>query len=196
MSNFPTEHSGQYVLNQVYDESTKTLKTSGGGGSSSTQVQGTAADNAAAVGNPLRVGQKHNSSTQTYADGDIADFQADVNGNTKVREQYAPGYEDNTNSKAIVEHRYTSFSVTADTLIKSGAGLLHTITLSGVTATPTAGLITVYDSTTETGTALYSEWFFATDVGHTITLDVLFATGLYVGLDGTAANIRVSGSYR
>ena len=53
-------------------------------GSSSNQVQGTAADNAAAVGNPVRVGGKYNSGVQTYADGDIADFQMDSQGRVKT----------------------------------------------------------------------------------------------------------------
>lgn len=61
------------------------LKTvSGGTGASAGQIQGTAADNAAAVGNPVRVGAKYNSATQTYADGDIADLQADSQGRLKT----------------------------------------------------------------------------------------------------------------
>lgn len=63
----------------------------GGTGSSAGQVQGTAADNAAAVGNPVRVGHVYNSATQTYTSGDIADFQSDVNGNSKVTSGTATG---------------------------------------------------------------------------------------------------------
>ena len=50
-------------------------------GASSNQVQGTAADNAAAVGSPVQVGAKYFSTPQTYADGDIATNPADINGN-------------------------------------------------------------------------------------------------------------------
>lgn len=60
------------------------LLTAGGTGSSSNQVQGTAADNAAAVGNPVRVAGRYESGTDTYADGDIGDLHIDVNGNLKV----------------------------------------------------------------------------------------------------------------
>ena len=95
-----------------------------------------------------------------------------------------------------VEESYTPGRVTADGQIKGSAGFIHTVTLAPLTATPTAGLITIYDSLTETGTVLYAEWFFATDQGHTITLDIAAGTGIYVGYDATAANIQVTVSYR
>lgn len=169
------------------------LKTvSGGTGASSNQVQGTAADNAAAVGNPVRVGQRYNSSAPTYDNGDIADFQADVNGNTKVREQYAPGYEDNTNNKAIVEHRYTSavISSATTTTIKSGAGLVHTISILG----GTLGAITVYDNTAGSGTTICPTFTPTAAVPcPPIILDETFATGLTIV---TAAATIINVSYR
>lgn len=140
--------------------------------------------------------RKDTPATLTPADGDYTRAMVDSMGIQWMREYYAPVYEDNTNGKAVVEHRYTPFSVTADTLIKTGAGLLHVVSISPTTATPTAGLVTIYDNTAESGTVLYSEWVFATDVGHTITIDASFGTGLYVGFDGTLANVRISGSYR
>lgn len=91
---------------------------------------------------------------------------------------------------------YSYGRATADTQIKGSAGFVHTISIAPTTATPTAGLVTVYDSTTETGTVIYSEWIFATDVGHTITLDVPTTNGIYVGYDATLANASVTVSYR
>lgn len=91
---------------------------------------------------------------------------------------------------------YTYGRVTADGQIKASAGFIHSISIAGLTATPTAGLMTVYDSTTEAGTVIYSEWVFATVVGHTIELDVTAATGIYVGFDGTLANAQVTVAYR
>lgn len=67
------------------------LTASGGTGASANQVQGTAADNAAAVGNPVRTGHVYNTAAPTYANGDIADFQSDVNGNSKVTSGTATG---------------------------------------------------------------------------------------------------------
>jgi hypothetical protein len=48
-------------------------------------VQGVAADNAAASGNPVRAAAKYNSGAQVYADGDVADLQADAAGKLHVR---------------------------------------------------------------------------------------------------------------
>ncbi len=80
---------------------------------------------------------------------------------------------------------------TADTLVKTGQGKLHTISLAPTTATPTAGLISVYDSTAESGTVIFSEWLFATTPGHTIVLDCDIKTGIYVGYN-TVTNMAVT----
>lgn len=183
-----------------YDEVSDTQRVTvvgSGTGASSTQVQGTAADNAAASGNPVREGGVYNTTPPTYANGDIADAQADVNGNRKVVEQYIPTYEDNTNQVAKVEQRYgTSGFLTADTLIKTGAGFIHTITFSQNDAAPTAGTIDVYDNTAGSGTKIFS-WTLDTTVFRpfSITLDVTFATGIYLDFT-TTADVGVVISYR
>lgn len=85
---------------------------------------------------------------------------------------------------------------TADGQVKAGPGSIHAITVSPLTATPTAGLLSVYDSLTETGTVVYSEWVFATAVGHSIVLEgATCDTGIYVGFDGTLANVAVTVVY-
>lgn len=77
--------------------------------------------------------------------------------------------------------------VTADTLVKTGAGVLGSLTFAQSDAAPTAGSITVYDSLTETGTVLYSETFTTTAFrGYTVNLNIAFETGLYVGFTTTA----------
>jgi hypothetical protein len=81
--------------------------------------------------------------------------------------------------------------VTADALVKTGQGKLHTISIAPTTATPTAGLISVYDNTAESGTILYSEWMFATTPGHSIVLDCDIRTGIYVGYT-TVDNVSVT----
>lgn len=85
---------------------------------------------------------------------------------------------------------------TTEGLVRTGAGKLHTISIAPTTATPTAGLLSVYDSLTETGTVIYSEWVFATTPGHTITLDCDVSTGIYVGYDGTLANASFTVTHR
>lgn len=100
------------------------------------------------------------------------------------------------NRALMVEHRYTYSRATGDILVKSGAGFIHTLSIAPLTATPSAGLLTVYDSTTESGTAIYSEWVLATSAGRTITLDTDVSTGIYLGFDGTLANVQATISYR
>lgn len=99
-------------------------------------------------------------------------------------------------SLAVEQGPYLSSRKTADGQVKGSAGFVHTVTIAPTTATPTAGLLTIYDSLTETGTILYSEWIFATTPGHSVHLDVPAATGIYVGYDGTLANVSVAVSYR
>lgn len=104
--------------------------------------------------------------------------------------------EDLTNDVQKIEQRFTVTRVTADAQIKAGGGFVHSITISPTTATPTAGLLTVYDNTAESGTIIFSEWVFATTPAHTVFIDATFGTGLYVGYDGTLANVSVSVSWR
>lgn len=85
---------------------------------------------------------------------------------------------------------------TADAQIKAGEGFLHTLTFAQTDAAPTAGTIIVYDSLTETGTIIYSETFDTTIFrGYSVHLDVLFATGLYVGFT-TTADVGITVAYR
>lgn len=91
---------------------------------------------------------------------------------------------------------YVIGRVTADGQIKASAGFIHTVSIAGLTATPTAGLMTIYCNTAESGTVAYAEWVTATVVGHTITLDLPCSTGIYVGYDATLANAQVTVAYR
>ena len=79
------------------------------------------------------------------------------------------------------EQRFNNTRATADLQIKGGAGVVHTVSIAPTTASPTAGLLTIYDALTETGTILYSEWVFATTPGHTILLDCVATVGIFVG---------------
>ncbi len=94
------------------------------------------------------------------------------------------------------EQNYTATRLTADGQIKASAGFVHTVSIAPTTATPTAGLVQIFDNTAESGTVLYSEWFAATTTGHTIVLDCVAATGIFVGYDATLANVSVTVSFR
>ena len=104
--------------------------------------------------------------------------------------------EDVVNDVLKVEQRFAYSRATADAAVKSAPGFLHTLTFAQTDAAPTAGTITVYDNTAESGTVIYSETFDTTIFrGYTVTIDATFATGLYVGFT-TTADVQVTASYR
>ncbi len=86
--------------------------------------------------------------------------------------------------------------VAADALIKTGAGIVHTLTFSCNDAAPTVGSVIVYDNTAESGTQIFNHTFTATPFApFSVTLDASFATGLYVGFT-TTADVNVTVTYR
>jgi len=97
---------------------------------------------------------------------------------------------------SLVEQRFLYSRKTADGQVKAGAGFLHAITIAPL-AVPTGGLLTIYDSLTEGGNIIFSEWIFATtSPSRTIILNTIFTAGCYIGFDGTLAGIGVTASYR
>lgn len=100
---------------------------------------------------------------------------------------YHAQYDNQSLSRAIA---------TGDALIKTGTGFLHTVTFGQTDAAPTAGSIIFYDNTAESGTVIYTHNFTITTFDPTtITLDVPFVTGLYVGFT-TTADVTVTISYK
>lgn len=91
---------------------------------------------------------------------------------------------------------YVFGRVTGDGQIKSGAGFIHTITISP-NGSVVAGVLTVYNNTAESGAVVAS---FAlpvtTFMPFSVTLDVACSTGIYVGFDATLANVSCTVSYR
>jgi hypothetical protein len=91
---------------------------------------------------------------------------------------------------------YVAGRVTADGQIKGSAGFIHTITISP-NGSVAAGVLTIYNSLTETGTIVAQ---FALPVTtftpFSVTLDVACGTGIYVGFDATLANVSCTVSYR
>jgi len=84
---------------------------------------------------------------------------------------------------------------TADALVKTGAGVLHSVTFTCNDAAPTAGSVIFYDSLTEANTQILNHTFTTTPFAPTtVVLDVAFATGLYVGFT-TTADVNVTISY-
>lgn len=119
--------------------------------------------------------------------GDYQPSISDANGNTWTSLGTKIAGEDLTNDVLKVEVRNTStYIITATTTtIKTGAGVLHSITVEG----GTAGTITVYDNTAASGTKLAD--FSSTNALATYLLDVAFATGLTV-VTSAATSLTVS----
>jgi hypothetical protein len=141
-----------------------------------TTVIGGSADGSPVTEAPVLTGAEYNVTPPTYDDGDKATTQSDVNGNTRVREQYAPLYEDNVAQVAKVEQRYspTYISTATTTTVKSGAGFLHRLIVNG----GTTGTIIIYDNTAASGTIIAS--FDTTNAIASYEFNVTFATGLTI----------------
>lgn len=162
---------------------------SGGTGTSSNQVQGTAANNATAVGNPIDVAVEYLTTAPTLTNGQHTRLQGDVNGNAKVREQYAPLYEDNVAGVAKVEERFAPayISTATTTTVKSGSGFFHRLIVNG----GTTGTIIIYDNTAASGTIIAS--FDTTNAIQSIEFNVTFTTGLTIV---TSAATKLTVAYR
>ena len=91
---------------------------------------------------------------------------------------------------------YKITKLTADGLVKTGAGVIHTITFTCDDAAPTAGSVKVFDNTTNSGTEVYEETFTTTAFrGYTVTLDCAVSTGIYVDFT-TTADVNCIVTYR
>lgn len=85
--------------------------------------------------------------------------------------------------------------VAADALVKTGTGVLHSLTFTCNDAAPTAGSIIVFDSITEASTQIFNHTFTTTPfMPTTVLLDVAFTTGLYIGFT-TTGDVNVTVSY-
>ena len=129
------------------------------------------------------------------ADGDAVWAWFDRNGRIVSTLGTLIAGEDQTNNRLMTMPSYSYTHITADAAVKSGAGVLHTVTISS-DATATAGTIVIYDNTAESGTVIASITVTAayyTPV--TLTFDAAFATGLYVGFT-TTADVDVTVTYK
>ena len=131
------------------DSGALVTSTSGSGtGASASQVQGTAADNAAATGNPVLVAGQYNSTPQTYDSGDAVKLQTDQNGNTLVSlavklDPINDGITTYSNGSFI-----STISTATTTTVVSFPCVIDEIRVVG----GTLGNVTVYDNTAASGT--------------------------------------------
>lgn len=129
----------------------------------------------------------YNATPTTRTEGQFGPLQADSLGNLKETLGTTIAGEDIPNDVTKVENRNnaTYISTATTTVVKTGAGLLHTIVVQG----GTTGTIIGYDNTAASGTILFS--FDTTVALATYTFDVSFAVGLTV-VTSAATKLTVS----
>lgn len=95
------------------------------------------------------------------------------------------------NTGTIPGYNYQNITLAAPTTttVKSGQGILHSITLNGPAAT---GTITVYDNTAASGTKIATITTPASPYPLTLTFDATFTIGLTVVTAVAAQDITVS----
>lgn len=131
----------------------------------------------------------YNATPTTRTEWQFGPLQTDSLGNLKETLGTTIAGEDIPNDVTKVEFRNnaTYISTATTTVVKTGAGLLHTIVVQG----GTTGTIIGYDNTAASGTILFS--FDTTVALATYTFDVSFAIGLTVV---TSANTKLTVSAR
>lgn len=86
---------------------------------------------------------------------------------------------------------------TSDTLVKSGAGVLHSVVINKLATT--AGVVTLCDAITEVAPAIAAITISTVAAPYqnpvTLLYDIKFTTGLYAGFDGTIAGADITISY-
>jgi hypothetical protein len=128
-----------------------------------------------------------NATPTTRTEWQAGPLQSDALGNLKETLGTTIAGEDIPNDVTKVEFRNngTYISTATTTVVKTGAGLLHTIVVQG----GTTGTIIGYDNTAASGTILFS--FDTTVALATYTFDVSFAVGLTV-VTSAATKLTVS----
>lgn len=157
---------------------------------------GNVAAGAADSGNPVKTGGKYVAAGVTLSDGNRGDTQLNVNGATNINMGTLIAGENQTLNRLMVGPSYSFTNIVlaapTTTAIKSGAGLLHSVTINKPVA---SSVITMYDNTAGSGTligtitlpvALLSEGPYSG------IYDVAFATGLTIVTATGASDITVA----
>lgn len=133
----------------------------------------------------------------TYTDKDFVEaIPTDVNGNILESLATKIAGEDLTADVIKVEQRFSYLNIVAGqatTVVKAGAGFLHSITFNGpATATNTTN---VYDHASGAGTIIATPLATAAAAPVTVIYDVSFANGLTI-ITATANGANMTVSYR
>ncbi len=136
------------------------------------QVVGSVASAAADSGNPVKTGGVFSTNLPTITTGQRVNTQTNMFGEHAV----------------VVRNKYAYVTAANATTVKSGAGRIHTIIVTGAGASFTT--VTIYDSLTAAGTIialLKVEGASNASSSQTYLLDAEFSTGLTLNLSATAS---------
>lgn len=90
---------------------------------------------------------------------------------------------------ALGAYLYKNITTDTTTVVKSGVGILHTLTFNAPTATT---VVTLYDNTAASGTKIGTITVPASPMPVTLTYDVAFSIGLTVVTGTATSDITVS----
>lgn len=142
-------------------------------------VSGTSPAGSSASGNPVQVGGVYNAAAPTPSTGQVEPLQLDSLGNLQSNLATKLAGEDLTNDVMKVEGQfsYTNITTATTTTVKSGAGLLESITINKAVASAT---VAIYDNTAGSGTLIGTVTMPATLLASQTVLfySVKFNTGL------------------
>ncbi len=93
------------------------------------------------------------------------------------------------NTGPAVGYTFRNITGQATTVLRTGSGILHTITLNKPTAT---AVVTVYDNTAGSGTVVGAITIPASPMPVTLTYDAAFSTGLTVVTATADSDITVT----
>lgn len=136
--------------------------------------------------------------TEAFAEASVENASGGV-GDSGIIAEFRPllaGEDDAANVISTEQQFYRQVGVAVDTLVKTGAGLLHTVTCAS-DAVATAGTLEIRDSVTAgAGVVMQPITFVAAYFPPTtLTFDYYFANGLYLDFT-TTADVTCSVSYR
>lgn len=143
---------------------------------------GSSADRTVVVG-------EYKATRTTLVDGDRGEAQMDANGFLMTSLGTKIAGEDLTNDVIRVEHQmgYATISTATTTTVKTGAGVLHNIIVTG----GTTGTIVIYDNTAGSGTKIAD--FDTTNALAVYPFHCKFSTGLTII---TSAATKITVNYR
>jgi hypothetical protein len=150
----------------------RTMKTDSNG---SPEIVGNITSLSADSGNPIKVGGVYNSTLPTVTTGERVDSQHDRFGRLIV----------------VNVNKYKNLHGAATTIVKSGAGYLHTICCNNATA---SSVVTLYDNTSASGTpiAIITMGTGTSAQAFTQIFDIVFNTGLTIVTTVSGTDVTVS----